>query len=202
SAPPPQERPQGSAEVAVAAAIAALILAPQPATVPVMAAELLPVLPAWLLALPELAADVAEGAAALALASPPSLKPGAGELELRASLENVLVRGFYVVAAARRLSEAVRGTSDAPVRERLSKAVRTERGHLSAHIKARAKNLEGARKTDRARELYGDVLSWNHGETRTPADPRLDHLSADGKNFDVRRGPPVSTGAWPGVLPL
>lgn len=198
----PPQQPEGNADAVAAAAIAALILAPQPLTVPVMATALLPVMPGWILALPELAADVAEGAAALTLADPPSLLPGAGELELRASLENLLLRGFYAIAAVRRLAQAVRDPSGTPARERLSKALTAERRHLTAHIDARAKNLEGARKTDRARELYGDVLSWNHGETRTPSDPRLDHVSADGKNFDVTRGPPVSTGAWPGVLPL
>lgn len=198
---PPPQQPEGNADAVAAAAIAALILAPQPLTVPVMATALLPVMPGWILALPELAADVAEGAAALTLADPPSLLPGAGELELRASLENLLLRGFYAIAAVRRLSAAVRGPSGTP-RERLSRALTAERRHLAAHMEARAKNLEGARSMDRARELYGNVLSWNHGETRTPSDPRLDHVGADGKNFDVTRGPPVSTGAWPGVLPL
>lgn len=192
-----QPQPQNAE---IAAAVAALLLAGSP-TVPALAPLLLPALPGWILALPELAADVAEEAARVTLTDPPAFDAGAGELERRASLENVLLRAFYGIAAARRLAEAVRGPSDTPIRERLTKALKAERSYLTAHMSARARNLEGARKTDRARELYGDVLSWNHGANGTPGEPRPNHVAADGKNFDLRKGVPVSTQGLPGTLP-
>lgn len=60
--------------------------------------------------------------------------------------------------------------------------------------------MAGARATEAMMELYGPLLSWNWGATRTPEDFRPHHKAADGRNFDVRRGIPVSTGALPGVL--
>lgn len=166
-----------------------------------MAAILLPLLPAWLLAVPALAADVAEEAASVALIDPPTFDAEAGEWERRASLENVLLRGFFAQASARRLAEATSGPSDVPSEERLAKALRAERSYLEAHQNARTRNLEGAKKTDRARELYGDIVSWNHGARGTPAEPRLAHVAASGKTWDLRKGVPASTGALPGTLP-
>lgn len=187
-----------------AADIAAYLLAAQ-ATETGLAVLLLPVLPRdFVLATPDLAARVAQEAATLVLTNPPVFRPQAGEFERRASFENILKRGFYAIAAVRRLSEAVSGSSDdsdTPVADRLTKALRREQSHLTAHLNAGAQRLEGAKRTDRARELHGDVVSWQHGVHGHPMEPRPAHVAADGKTWDLRRGVPLSTGSLPNTLP-
>lgn len=201
-----------SPDAETAAAIALLLAspAPQATAVPAVAAALLPILPAFLLRTPEVAADVAEEAARMALGNlgPGSLEPrfpsakGIGKVERRARTENLLLRGFFAIAAVRRLAEALRSNpTPAIAGDPLTDALKAERRYLEAHNKARARNLEAAGRIDEAARLYGPLLSWNHGVAGTPADPRPHHLAADGKNFDIRSGPPVETGAWPSVLP-
>jgi hypothetical protein len=200
----PNERSQPQPQNAeVAAAVAALLLAPQPPSVPLVAAALLPALPGWILALPELAAEVAEEAAKAMLGTPLPAppEPSDGTLVARAKLENLLLRAYYGLSAARRLAQAVRGPSDTSARERLRKALRAESSYLSAHQSARKRNLEAASRMDAAVERHGPVLGWFHGVAGQPADPRPNHVAADGASFDTRRGPPVSTGAWPSSLP-
>lgn len=198
-----QEAPEQQ-RINAAAAIGGLFLASQTPDASVLAVILLPFLPLSLLRTPELAADVAEEAARLALTDPPSLSPEVGEFELRASLENILKRGFYAIAAVDRLSEAALGSSedsDTPVADRLAKALRAERSYLTAHRNAAQRRLVGGKLNDAAVATYGPILSWQHGVAGAPVDPRPNHVAADGKSFDTRRGPPISMGAWPGVLP-
>ena len=83
----------------------------------------------------------------------------------------------------------------------LREAIQKELPNLEKHLERSARNVEAAKATDAMRSLHGDALSWNHGATHDPADPRPAHLAADGANFDTRRGIPVSTGANPGVEP-
>lgn len=191
-----------------AATIAGLFMA-NAATEASISALLLPLLPTqFILSAPEQAARVARAAAALILANPPTFSPNAGEFERRASLENILKRGFYAIAAVNRLMESVYGPLGArlgafggPTPERPEEALRTEQNYLTAHQNAATQNLEGARRTDRARELHGDVVSWNHGVHGHPVEPRPNHVAADGRTWDLRRGVPVSTGALPRTLP-
>lgn len=180
----PQQQPPG-ASAAAAAEIAALLLAGG-ATTTSVAAILLPFAAGGMAV-----ADAINRIAEMVLEDPPIFSSQAGQLERRASLENLLLRGFYGIAATRRLA----------VSEDLGKALDKERGYFARHNEARQRNLEGARQADGARNLYGDLVSWNHGATRTPEEPRPNHVAADGKNWDMRRGIPVSTGALPGTLP-
>lgn len=196
------EQPRESRKAELAAAVAALVIRGLTvATVPAVAALLLLSLRSFVLAFPALAASVAEEAARLTLTDPPAFDPEAEEFERRATLENVLLRGFFAQASARRLTQAVRGPSDTPTEERLAKARAAERSYLEAHRSAAARRLEGAKKTDRAREMFGEMVSWNHGARGTPEEPRPAHVAADGKTWALRRGIPISTGALPGVLP-
>lgn len=197
-----QERQESSATAEAAAAVAAILVAGgAAATVPAVAGALVPILPALLLRTPELAAQVAEAIGELVLEGAPQFDDRAGGLELRAGMENIIVRGIYAVKATRRIGAAVLANPERPVRERIDAALRAERPYFEAHRTARQRNREAARATEEARERYGDVLTWIHAATREPADPRPNHEAADGKQFDLRRGIPASTGALPGVLP-
>jgi hypothetical protein len=191
----PNEQTQ---KIKAAAAIAAMFVEGSPTIVGV-AAILLPLLPAFVS--PGSAARIAEEAATLALIDPPVFKPHAAQFEQRASLENVLMRSYFAQASAQRFAQALRGPSDLSEEERIARQRKAEHSYLTAHQNARARNLKGAKKTDAARELFGDVLSWNHGVHGHPIEPRPAHVAADGRVWDLRRGVPISTGALPSVLP-
>jgi len=168
-----------------------------------LARLLLPLLPAALLRLPggALAADVALAAARIGAEASPGV--GATNAILRAAeLENVVYRALYLKAAAGRLARAVLGAEEGGRNEALRAAVAAERRHFASHLEASARRLAGARSVEALVELHGPVLGWYHGETRTPREPRPHHLAAHGGNFRPEAGPPVQTGAFPGVLPL
>lgn len=191
-----------SSNTEVAATVAALLIdGGGAASVGAVANALLLAVPAFALASPAIAVEVSRQAAELVLTDPPKIDAGGGTFKRRAGLENVVMRGFYGVAATRRLSKALRGPADTSTRQRLAAALRAERSYLTAHNNARRRNLAGAEATDRARQLYGHDVTWNHGALGQPAEPRPLHVAADGKAWDLRRGVPRSTGALPGVLP-
>lgn len=102
-------------------------------------------------------------------------------------LENLLLRGTYLVNATKRVASA-----DHPL-----EALKGERDYFAMHREAERRRIEAARMVSAAVELHGPLLGWRHGH---PKEPRPDHLAADGRNFDARTIP-ISTGALPGVLP-
>jgi hypothetical protein len=186
-------------EQRVAAEIAGLLLAGGGvAAASAVAPLLLPLLPTALLANPTLSADVTAATARQVVAGPIGApRPGEGPLGLleRTSMaEALLYRGFYAVAALRRI---VAGALDSP--EAMRAAVDLETHYFAAHTEARHKWITGARQTDSARDMYGVVVGWYH--LNPTEDPRPDHMEAHGNNFraDVPT-PPASTGVWPGVL--
>lgn len=83
--------------------------------------------------------------------------------------------------------------------QRFVEAVRREPRYFGQHASAIELRQGAAIRTDRAVDLYGRLLNWQH--LNPTADPRPHHLAADGKNWDPSRGVPVSTGALPGALP-
>lgn len=175
------------------------------ATVTQLAPLLLTAVPGELLRLPPLASAVAQEGARLALSFPlevPAELPDASRGIVRAAaLDAALYRAHYATNAARRLGRAVLEVADE--RDRLD-ALRVvlvqEKRYLDAHREANRRRVAAARVIEGLVELHGPVLSWRHGETRLPEEPRPTHKAADGKNFDARLGPPALTGAWPGVL--
>jgi hypothetical protein len=180
-----------------AAEIAALIAAGS--TPSAIALVLLPLLPAALLRTPDLAAGAAESAAGLVLVNPPETPARSEGARSAAAVENLIYRGFYAIAAARRLGSALLGDpGDIPATERLREALKKEAGHLGAHREASERRRKAAAMVDGAAALYGPVLSWNHG---APERPRPNHAAADGFNFRADRSPPAFTGAYPGALP-
>ena len=176
-------------EEEVAAAISAILagqLALPAGTTPLAAVN------ALLGALPD-APDgpVRDAAARLVLGDPPTLPKGTGAVR-QAYLDNLLYRAWYAINAAKRL-----GAGDD-----LRDALGREAHYLSQHREATRRRVAGARATEAMVELHGPVLSWNHGAKGQPEEPRPHHKAADGGNFDLRRGIPVSTGALPGVEPF
>lgn len=195
----PPQQPDTGAQAAVAVALAQAAGASQQAFVASVAPLLLPLMPLALLALPDEAADVAEGAAGLLYESEAVPVPTAG-FARTAAMEAISYRAAYASAAVRRLSGAVLGSEPGSRGAALGKALAAERRHLGAHLEATRRRLAGARVVDGLVELHGPVLSWNWGQTRTPDEPRPNHKASDRLNWDTRRGVPMETGAIPGVL--
>ena len=114
----------------------------------------------------------------------------------RAAIEdNLSRRAHYALSAVKRVGRDVGGGTP------LRKAIQRELPNLAKHLERSARNVEAAKATDAMVALHGSVLSWNHGSTHDPAEPRPAHLAADGGNFDTSQGVPISTGALPGVEP-
>ena len=196
-----QEGPRGTgAQAAVAVALVESAGASQQAFVASVAPLLLPLMPTPLLADAERAGDVAEGLARLLFESEAVTVPSAG-FARTAAMEAISYRAAYAGAAVKRLSVAVVGAEPGERGGALKKAIEAERRHLAAHLDATRRRLAGARATEGMIGLHGWVLSWNHGATKRPEEPRPTHESADGANFDLRRGIPAYTGALPGVWP-
>jgi hypothetical protein len=177
--------PYSPEEIAAAAAIAAALLDGS-ATPAAIAAILAPLLPAGI---PSGSVDV-PGLSRIVLRDPPEGPTpegsGGGGLEDLARTENLLHRGFYGVAALRRLADGG--------------SLAAEGKLFGMHQEANEARLKGARLNDAAAEKWGNLLGWHHaGTARTH---RPGHEAADGKNFDVTRQPPASTGAWPAMLPF
>lgn len=144
-----------------------------------------------------LAARLTSETASLALRDLP-FRPSSGEVLLAASRAEFSYRAAYAFAALRRLmSAAVEPNEETPA-ERLVSALHTEERYLEAHKKASGKRLAAARLNDAAAEIYGPILSWNHGPL-SPGD-RPHHVAADGLNYDVRN-PPKETEGLPSTLP-
>lgn len=195
-----QQQPRKSSysprEVAAASAIATLFAGGSTAaTVSSIASILLPLVPSSLVSRPDDAASVVELVARQTVQQPPdaSRVAIAGPIERAMTTERLLYRGFYAVAALRRVSKGALGGPD-----ELRQAVRRERGYFLGHREQSDRRVVGGRSVDAARELYGVELGWYH--LNPTMDPRPHHLRAHGKNFraDVLV-PPISTGAWPGV---
>jgi hypothetical protein len=123
--------------------------------------------------------------------------PKASGAILVAHRGNLAYRALYAVTAVKRLVKAVRGPGEEGVEERLTKAFRVERSYLEGHLNASKRRTQQAEMINAAMEVYGPILSWRAVKRETS---RPNHLKADGSNFDARRIP-VTTGAYPGVLP-
>lgn len=179
-------------ERATAAEIAAMLLAG--ATVSSVALALVELLPVGLAGDDGLAGDVLEGVARRVLIGLPdeSNFGSVGPVEQSARTERLVRRGFYAVAALRRVAgAALRGGPSG-----LSKQLSLERSYLSGHVRQGDRLVEGARQIDVVRDLYGDVAGWYH--LNPTLDPRPHHLRAHGKNFRIDGLlPPIETGAWP-----
>ena len=112
-----------------------------------------------------------------------------------AYLDNLSRRAHYAITAVKRIGQDVAGGTSLP------EAIEAEARNLAKHLERSARAVAAGKATDAMVALHGPVLSWNHAATGEPEEPRPAHIAADGANFDVRRGTPVSTGALPGVEP-
>lgn len=184
---PPQDA--SAAEEEIAAAIA-LVLAGQalPAgTTPLVAVA------ALLRLVPGLGdGDISERVASMVVGDRMPLSSGSQTI-LKASASNISYRAHYAIEAAKRVA------GDIASGKGITEAFAKERPNLIKHLEKSRRNITSAKNTEAMAELYGHVLSWNHGATGHPAEPRPLHLAADGANFDTRLGVPKSTGALPAV---
>lgn len=104
---------------------------------------------------------------------------------------SVIYRAHYAIEAAKRLTVSLQSGAS------LDEARRKEAPYFAKHREAMRQRDAARRMVEAAQDRYGPVLGWRHGNSK---EPRLNHLAADGQNFDSRHTP-VSTGALPGVLP-
>lgn len=199
---PPSEAEQGVTGRQIAAIAALLLTAPKPGE---LAAALLALLPAGLLArFPSLGAQAALTAARLVLSTVDVPEPANRRSRERTattgetlgivaggdSRGEAVFSALYGVNAARRL---FRG------REDFAAALDQERGYLALHRQAKERRVKAQRVADAMVDLYETtVFGWLHGD---PKEPRLNHVAASGKNLDLSKPIPISTGALPGALP-
>lgn len=176
---------------AIGLALASGVATPAP-----LALLLMPLLPAGLSVNPQQRVRVTQIVAELLLSMGALRFSYDNDIERDAALMVLAYRAAYARAALMRIARAA---VDNP--ESLQQAAERERPYLQAHEDASRWRLAGARAVGALVELHGPMLGWYHGKTRTPEEPRPTHLASNGKNFDARRGPPVFTGAYPGVLP-
>jgi hypothetical protein len=181
---PREQQGYSPAEEAAAAAIAGLFLGAATVSIAAVAAILVPLAPTSVSS--DAVVDAAENVAKMVLRDPPDVSgSGRGPAEDRAIVENLLHRGFYGVAAFRRLLSG--------------KPLEDEGRFFDMHQQANDTRLKGARVNDAAADRWGSLLGWHHhGTARTH---RPGHVDADRKNYDLTRLPPISTGGWPGTLP-
>lgn len=201
SAQTPPQQQEADAQAAIAAALVGSVGLSQTAFVAAIAPLLLPLMPASLLARPGEAAEVAEGVTRLLYRADAVPVPSAG-FGRTAAMEAISYRAAYAKEAVRRLSGAVLRAVAGRRGEVLARALEAEKRHLSAHLEQTRRRLAAAKVVDGLIELHGPILGWKHAEKGIPEDPRPNHVAADRKNFDTRRGIPVLTGALPGVLPF
>ena len=184
----------------MAVALVSTVGVAPPAFVAAVAPLLLPFVPATLLGT-AVAAEVAVQAATMLQRVEAVPIPASG-FARSAAMEAVSYRAAYVEAAVGRLCRAVEGAEPGGEEEALRRALEAEERHLSSHLEATRRRLAASRVVDGLVDLHGPILGWRHGDKGMPADPRPNHLKADRKNWDTRRGAPVLTGALPGVLPF
>lgn len=142
--------------------------------------------------------DVARQIARLISRDVPVIEGSTGIMR-RARIEQLLFRAAYGGAASRRVLARIVGTDrrEESIREAFGGALETERGYFEKHVSVNSKRETGARRVVDAMELYGEVLSWN--TTIRPTN-RPNHRGAHERNWLPLAGPPVETGAYPGVL--
>lgn len=179
-----------SSEAEIAAVIASILAetlaVPSPAQA--VAAILLTIAPAPLLAQSEQAASVTFGLGSLIVQTPVKSMRRAGIASEGQFWRETALKGFYALAALKRVAEA----------EDKAKALKREPRFFAQQLEASRQRMAGAALNDAAAERYGDVLSWNHtGRSKTH---RPSHKAADGANYRVSR-PPTKTGGFPATLP-
>lgn len=196
------EEEQGLSSTQVAVIAALLLTAPKPGE---LAAALLGLLPAVLLArFPKAGADSALTAARLVLSTVDAPKRNVGRSRSRtdttdetlgiasgsSSRDESVYTALYAIRAAQRLFKG---------REDFAAALDQERGYLALHRQAKERRVKAQRVADAMVDLYETtVFGWLHGD---PKEPRLNHVAASGKNLDLSKPIPISTGALPGALP-
>ena len=121
--------------------------------------------------------------------------PGTTGAHRNAIEDNLSRRAHYAITAVKRIGRDVGAGTP------LGEAIEREVPNLTKHLERSERNVEAAKATDAMAALHGAVLSWQHGATHEPLEPRPAHLAADGGNFDTSQGVPASTGALPGVEP-
>jgi hypothetical protein len=147
-----------------------------------IAALLLSAAPPGLLAFPLIAANSARGLAAMLVEDADGSKRGTRDLR------ELVLKGLYGINALARVARA----------EDKAKALEKERGHYQRQKEASTRRTLQQAMLDAAVATYGPILSWTAVPRETS---RPHHLAADGFNFDVSKGPPKQTGAFPGELP-
>jgi uncharacterized protein with gpF-like domain len=134
------------------------------------------------------------------LSLPPDRLAGTGPAQRHTVRVNLLRRAQFLVAAARRIQQAIvtARSQDQPVTSAIAGAVTTERRYLGQHVAASARRMQGAVAVDGLASVHGGILSWNTvKDSRTTAEC----LAAAGKNFKANRPPVLSDGtvAYPGA---
>jgi hypothetical protein len=104
--------------------------------------------------------------------------------------DNLIYRAAYIRTAAGRLAGAQAATQ-------LEEAAVLEAHYFNLHNAQELRRAVGGQQVAEAIELYGDTLGW-YAQIRPTSRPN--HRLAHEQNFQPWLGPPVLTGAYPGVL--
>ncbi len=145
----------------------------------------------------ELARLVAREVAELgidAVFSRPDVGPALAE---QAALQSALYRAAYLRAAAGRLVAALQ--SSPSTEDALAAWRAQEERYFALHLEAQARRFAGYAEVSELMDRHGPVLGWY--ATIRPTN-RPHHRAAHRHNWRPLSGPPVQTGAYPGVLPF
>jgi hypothetical protein len=138
--------------------------------------------------------------AALAVSAPQDAVKGTGPASRWALRNNLLRRAQFVLAASRRVQQAVKAarSQNEPAMTAIRDALATEKQYLGQHIAASEGRVDAASSVDSAAAKHGKLLGWQATKDKrcTPG-----CAAASGSNFKADR-PPIVEGhpAFPGMV--
>lgn len=136
-----------------------------------------------------------EAVLALVMAQPPEATGFYGHVTAQAAQLNHMRRAQFVIAAARRVHQALieARSADRPLGQALADALAAERRYYGQHLVAMWARNKAAAAIDSAAMLHGRLLGWNTVLTPTTT-PEC--LAANRHNFLADQMPPIG---WPGL---
>lgn len=148
-----------------------------------------------------LARMVAEAASEIGLVDVPEVSDAPQEILRQTAFSQLSFRAAYIRASVVRLANKVREArrTGVALREALGAWQLSESSYFGLHQEAGLRRQVGAQQVVDAMDQYGEVVGW-HAEIRPTSRPN--HRAAHRHNWRPALGPPLQTGAYPGVLRL
>lgn len=132
---------------------------------------------------------------AIVMNHPPEAAGFYGHVTSQAARLNLMRRTQFLIASARRVSQAMveARSADRPLGQALADAASAERRYYGQHLVAMWGRNQAAARIDSASMMYGRLIGWNTVITPTTT---AECLAADRHNFLADQMPPIG---WPGM---